>query len=95
LAGHPHRRIASALERDGRGDVNRRKAGLAPATYFSGGKVQWILDNVDGVRRDAEAGDAILGTADSWVLWNLIGGPRGGVHITDVTNASRTMLMNL
>ncbi len=88
-------RIASALDRDGRGDVIRRKAGLPPATYFSGGKVQWILENVDGVRRDAEKGDAIFGTADTWVLWNLTGGPRGGVHVTDVTNASRTMLMNL
>jgi len=88
-------RIASALDRDGRGDVIRRKAGLPPATYFAGGKVQWILENVDGVRADAEKGDAIFGTADSWVLWNLTGGPRGGVHVTDVTNASRTMLMNL
>ncbi|MEO3758499.1 glycerol kinase GlpK [Mycobacterium sp. B14F4] len=88
-------RIASALDRDGRGDVIRSKAGLPPATYFSGGKVQWILDNVDGVRRDAENGDAIFGTSDTWVLWNLTGGPRGGVHVTDVTNASRTMLMNL
>ncbi|MGV0871825.1 glycerol kinase GlpK [Mycolicibacterium sp. XJ879] len=88
-------RIASALERDGHGDVIRRKAGLPPATYFSGGKVQWILDNVDGVRRDAENGDALFGTADTWVLWNLTGGTRGGIHATDVTNASRTMLMNL
>jgi glycerol kinase len=88
-------RIASALDRDGRGDVIRQKAGLPPATYFSGGKVQWILDNVDGVREAAEKGDAIFGTADTWVLWNLTGGPRGGVHATDVTNASRTMLMNL
>ena len=67
-------RIASALDRDGRGDVIRRKAGLPPATYFSGGKVQWILENVDGVRADAEKGDAIFGTADTWVLWNLTGG---------------------
>jgi glycerol kinase len=88
-------RIASALDRDGRGDVIRRKAGLPPATYFSAGKVQWILDNVGGVREAAENGDAIFGTTDSWVLWNLTGGPRGGVHMTDVTNASRTMLMNL
>ena len=88
-------RIASAFDRDGRGDVIRRKAGLPPATYFAGGKVQWILDNVDGVRGDAEKGDALFGTADSWVLWNLTGGTRGGVHVTDVTNASRTMLMNL
>src|ERR1700759_2173799 len=88
-------RIASALDRDGRGDVIRRKAGLPPATYFSAGKVQWILENVDGVRADAESGDAIFGTPDTWVLWNLTGGTRGGVHVTDVTNASRTMLMNL
>ena len=88
-------RIASALDRDGRGDVIRRKAGLPPATYFSGGKIQWILENVDGVAEAAEAGDAIFGNSDSWVVWNLTGGPRGGVHVTDVTNASRTMLMNL
>ncbi|HEX5145065.1 MAG TPA: glycerol kinase GlpK [Mycobacterium sp.] len=88
-------RIAATLDRDGRGDVIRRKAGLPPATYFSGGKVQWILENVDGVREAAERGDAIFGTCDTWVLWNLTGGPRGGVHITDVTNASRTMLMDL
>jgi glycerol kinase len=88
-------RIASALDRDGRGDVIRRKAGLQPATYFSGGKLQWILENVDGVRAAAERGDAVFGTPDSWLLWNLTGGPRGGVHVTDVTNASRTMLMDL
>jgi glycerol kinase len=84
-------RIASALDRDGRGDVIRRKAGLPPATYFSGGKIQWILENVDGVREAAERGDAIFGNTDSWLLWHLT----GGNHITDVTNASRTMLMNL
>ncbi len=88
-------KIASALERDGRGDVIRRKAGLPPATYFSGGKLAWILENVDGVRDAAESGDAVFGTTDSWVVWNLTGGPQGGVHVTDVTNASRTMLMNL
>ncbi len=88
-------KIASALERDGRGEVIRRKAGLPPATYFSGGKLKWMLDNVDGVRAAAESGDALFGTADTWLLWNLTGGPRGGVHVTDVTNASRTMLMNL
>ncbi|MDQ1731067.1 MAG: glycerol kinase [Pseudonocardiales bacterium] len=88
-------RIASALERDGRGDVIRQKAGLPPATYFSAGKVQWILENVEGVREAAERGEAIFGNTDSWLLWNLTGGVRGGVHVTDVTNASRTMLMNL
>ncbi|GAA2911089.1 glycerol kinase [Actinoplanes cyaneus] len=88
-------RIASALDRDGRGDVIRRKAGLPPATYFSGGKIQWILENVDGVREAAERGDAIFGNTDSWLLWNITGGAKGGNHVTDVTNASRTMLMNL
>ncbi len=88
-------RIASALDRDGRGDVIRRKAGLPPATYFSGGKIQWILENVDGVREAAENGDAIFGNTDTWVLWNLTGGRDGGVHVTDPTNASRTMLMDL
>jgi glycerol kinase len=88
-------RIASALDRDGRGDVIRRKAGLPPATYFSGGKIQWILENVDGVREAAERGDAVFGNTDAWLLWNMTGGVDGGNHITDVTNASRTMLMNL
>ncbi|WP_329091918.1 glycerol kinase GlpK [Actinomadura citrea] len=88
-------RIAAALERDGKGDLIRRKAGLPPATYFSGGKIQWILENVDGVREAAENGDAVFGTTDSWVLWNLTGGTDGGVHVTDPTNASRTMLMDL
>jgi glycerol kinase len=88
-------RIASALDRDGRGDVIRHKAGLPPATYFSGGKIQWILENVDGVREAAERGDAIFGNTDSWLLWHLTGGQDGGNHVTDVTNASRTMLMNL
>jgi glycerol kinase len=88
-------RIASALERDGHGDTIRRKAGLPPATYFSGGKIKWILDNVDGVRAAAEKGDAIFGNTDAWLTWNLTGGRDGGRHLTDVTNASRTMLMNL
>jgi glycerol kinase len=85
-------RIAAALERDGRGEVIRAKAGLPPATYFSAGKIQWILDNVDGVRDAAEAGEAIFGSIDSGLLWNLTG---DHAHVTDVTNASRTMLMNL
>lgn len=87
--------IAAALDRDGRGDMIRHRAGLPPATYFSGGKLQWVLENVPGVREAAERGDALFGTADTWVLWNLTGGPDGGVHVTDVTNASRTMLMDL
>ena len=84
-------RIASELEQKGKGDVIRRKAGIPPATYFSGGKIQWILDNVPGVREDAERGDAIFGNTDTWLLWHLT----GGTHVTDVTNASRTMLMDL
>jgi glycerol kinase len=88
-------RIAAALDRDERGGVIRRKTGLPPATYFSGGKIQWILENVDGVRAAADRGEAVFGTTDSWIIWNLTGGVHGGVHVTDPTNASRTMLMNL
>ena len=88
-------RIMHNLEQDGAGETIRRKAGLPPATYFSGGKIQWILENVDGVRSAAERGEAIFGNIDTWVIWNLTGGKQGGVHITDVTNASRTMLFNL
>jgi glycerol kinase len=88
-------RIASALERDGRGDVIRRKAGLPPATYFSGGKIQWILQNVPAAAEAAAHGDALFGNTDAWVIWNLTGGVNGGAHVTDVTNASRTMLMDL
>ena len=69
--------------------------GLPLATYFAGPKVTWILDNVEGARARAEAGDLVMGTMDTWLLWNLTGGVDGGVHVTDVTNASRTMLMNL
>ncbi|MEV6926255.1 glycerol kinase GlpK [Dactylosporangium sp. NPDC051485] len=85
-------RIAEALNRDGRGELIRRKSGLRPATYFSGGKLQWILEHVDGARDAAERGDALFGTIDTWLLWNLTD---GRVHATDVTNASRTMLMDL
>jgi glycerol kinase len=88
-------RIASKLEREGKGDVIRQKAGLPPATYFAGAKLQWVLENVDGVRELAERGDALFGTTDSWLIWNLTGGVDGGSHVTDVTNASRTMLMDL
>ncbi|MDX6415797.1 MAG: glycerol kinase [Trebonia sp.] len=88
-------RIASALDRDERGGVIRRKAGLPPATYFSGGKIQWILENVAGLREAADRGEAVFGNTDTWVIWNLTGGVNGGMHVTDPTNASRTMLMNL
>ncbi|TXL61948.1 glycerol kinase GlpK [Aeromicrobium terrae] len=82
--------IVKQLERDGHGDLIRQRTGLPPAAYFAGGKLKWILDNVDGVRADAEAGHALFGTMDTWVIWNLT-----GEHLTDVTNASRTMLMDL
>lgn len=73
----------------------QERVGLPLATYFSGPKIRWILDNVEGVREAAEQGRAIFGNIDSWVIWNLTGGVDGGLHITDVTNASRTMLMDL
>jgi glycerol kinase len=76
-------------------DRFREKVGLPLATYFSGPKVRWILDNVDGAREKAEAGDLVFGNMDTWLIWNLTGGTDGGLHITDVTNASRTMLMDL
>ncbi len=83
------------LEAAGHGERIRSVSGLPPATYFSAGKIRWILDHVDGVREAAGRGQAIFGTIDSWLLWNLTGGTRGGVHATDITNASRTMLMSL
>jgi glycerol kinase len=73
----------------------RDRTGLPPATYFSGAKLQWILDHVDGVREAATRGEAVFGNIDTWVIWNLTGGRDGGAHVTDVTNASRTMLMDL
>jgi glycerol kinase len=87
--------ICNELAKDGGQDRFREKVGLPLATYFSGPKVKWILDNVPGVRAKAEKGEVLFGNIDSWVIWNLTGGPKGGVHVTDVTNASRTMLMNL
>ncbi len=83
-----------ALGDDG-ADRYKAKVGLPLATYFSGPKVRWILDNVDGAREKAEKGDLLFGNTDTWTLWNLTGGVNGGVHATDVTNASRTMLMDL
>jgi glycerol kinase len=73
----------------------RERTGLPPATYFSGSKLRWILENVDGARAAADRGEAVFGTIDTWVIWNLTGGVDGGVHVTDVTNASRTLLMDL
>ena len=76
-------------------DRYRARTGLPLASYFSALKLQWLLDNVPGARARAESGEALFGTVDSWLLWNLTGGPNGGVHATDVTNASRTQLMDL
>jgi glycerol kinase len=88
-------RICDELARDGGQDRFRLTTGLPIATYFSGPKVRWILENVDGARERAEAGDLLFGNMDTWCIWNLTGGPNGGVHVTDVSNASRTMLMDL
>ncbi|MEZ5128883.1 MAG: glycerol kinase GlpK [Micropruina glycogenica] len=90
-------RTAKIVDELGGGDQDKYKdrVGLPLATYFSGPKVKWILDNVEGAREKAEAGDLVMGNMDTWVIWNLTGGTDGGVHVTDVTNASRTMLMDL
>jgi glycerol kinase len=87
--------ICNELSGDGGQDRFRAKTGLPIATYFSGPKIKWMLDNVDGVRAKAESGDVVFGNIDTWVIWQLTGGPDGGAHVTDVTNASRTMMMNL
>jgi glycerol kinase len=88
-------KICDELAKDGGQDRFRLKNGLPIATYFSGPKVRWILENVDGTRERAEAGDLLFGNIDTWCIWNLTGGTDGGLHITDPSNASRTMLMNL
>jgi len=88
-------RICNQLAETGGQDRFRDITGLPLATYFSGPKISWLLENVAGLREDAEKGDAIFGTIDSWLVWNLTGGVESGLHITDVTNASRTLLMDL
>jgi glycerol kinase len=88
-------KICDELSQDGGQDRFRLKNGLPIATYFSGPKVRWILENVDGTRERAEAGELIFGNMDTWCIWNMTGGTDGGLHITDPSNASRTMLMNL
>jgi glycerol kinase len=87
--------ICNELSADGGQDRFRPKTGLPIATYFSGPKIKWILENIDGVREKAESGDVIFGNIDTWVIWQLTGGADGGVHVTDVSNASRTMMMDL
>ena len=88
-------KIVNEFAKDGGQDRLRAKVGLPLATYFSGPKVKWVLDNVDGARAAADAGNLLFGNIDTWCIWNLTGGVNGGVHVTDVSNASRTMLMNL
>ena len=87
--------VVAGLVEDGRADLVTQMCGLPPATYFAGPRLRWLLDHVPGARAGAEAGDVLFGTMESWLVWWLTGGPDGGRHITDVTNASRTMLMDL
>ena len=87
--------ICDKLAQEGGQDRFRPVCGLPLATYFSGPKINWILENVPGVRAAAERGDALFGNIDTWLIWWLTGGPDSGAHVTDVSNASRTMLMNL
>src|ERR687895_30660 len=88
-------KLVDEYSRDGGQARFQEKVGLPLATYFSGPKIRWILDNVEGTADKAESGDLLFGNMDTWVIWNLTGGTDGGLHITDVTNASRTMLMDL
>jgi glycerol kinase len=88
-------KICNELAKEGGQDRFRAQVGLPLATYFSGPKVKWLLENVPGLREAADKGDALFGNIDTWVIWNLTGGPNGGAHVTDVSNASRTMLMDL
>ncbi|RPI32769.1 MAG: glycerol kinase [Chloroflexota bacterium] len=87
--------LVNKMAKDGGQDRFRAQVGLPLATYFSGPKISWILDNVSGARQKADRGELLFGNIDTWLIWNLTGGTNGGVHVTDVTNASRTMLMNL
>jgi glycerol kinase len=87
--------IVEEFAQDGGHDRLRNKTGLPLASYFSGLKLRWLLDNVPGALDKAQAGDVLFGNVDTWLVWNLTGGINGGCHITDVTNASRTQLMNL
>lgn len=87
--------LIDRLSADGGTNRFAEATGLPLATYFSASKIAWILQNVDGARADAEAGHLAFGTSDSWIIWNLTGGASGGQHVTDITNASRSMLMDL
>jgi glycerol kinase len=87
--------LVAQYSREGGPNRFRAKTGLPLASYFSGLKLQWLLDNVPGARGKAQSGDILFGNIDTWLTWNLTGGADGGLHITDVTNASRTQLMDL
>jgi glycerol kinase len=87
--------VVDELSRGDQAETVRQRSGLPPATYFSAPKVRWLLDHNPGLRERAERGDVLFGTMESWLIWNLTGGPDGGLHVTDVTNASRTLLMDL
>ena len=97
VAGHPHAAAdqTRSRRRAPAPTASPQQTGLPLATYFSASKVAWILENVPGARAAAEAGDALFGTPDTWLAWNLTGGSGGGIHVTDVTNASRTQLFDL
>jgi glycerol kinase len=87
--------ICQQLMDEGWEPTFRQKTGLPTATYFSGPKLKWLLDHMPELRERAKAGRTLFGNMDTWVIWNLTGGPKGGSHVTDVSNASRTMLMDL
>ena len=87
--------LVAKYEKEGGLNQFREKTGLPVSTYFSGLKLKWLLENVEGLREDAEKGEALFGNIDTFLIWNLTGGAHGGIHVTDVTNASRTQLMNL
>jgi len=87
--------ICERMEKDGLGPHISNKTGLLIATYFSGPKIKWLFDNIPGLLEKGKRGEVLIGNLDSWLIWNLTGGPQAGVHVTDYTNASRTMLMNL
>jgi len=87
--------LMAQLEQEGKGALIRTRTGLPPSSYFSAGKIRWILDHVPGVKAAVGRSEAVFGNIDAWIIWNLTGGANGGTHATDVTNASRTMLMDL
>jgi glycerol kinase len=88
-------KLCNELSKEGGQDRFRSTTGLPIATYFSGPKAKWLMENVDGLRDKVDAGDILFGNIDTWCIWNLSGGTEGGVHVTDVSNASRTMMMDL